>query len=127
MFKIDEKKFIHVNRGDTMQINFNQKDEGSTFYAGDIINFNIMPKGNANEIKLQKTYTIEEESPSYQIVITSEDTKSLCEPFKSGTKTFWYEIELVSGDLVNTIVGYDEAGAKEFILYPEATDFESSI
>lgn len=88
MFKIDENKFIHVNRGDTMIINFKQKITGQTFQIGDIINFNIMPKGNANEIKLRKSFTVDSEKETFQIILSSTDTKSLCDPFKSGIKTF---------------------------------------
>lgn len=127
MFIIDEKKFIHVNRGDSMEINFKQKIAGEKFGIGDIFTLNIMPKGNENEIILTKSYTVEEEEDIFSIFISSEDTKSLCDPFKSGTKTFWYEIELVSGDVVNTILGYDRNGAKEFILYPEGTSPNANV
>ena len=52
-----------------------------------------------------------------EIKLTSVETR-IGDAFKDGSVTYWYEIEL-NGD--TTLIGYDDEGAKKFVLYPEAT------
>lgn len=114
MFKIDEKRNIHINRGDEMLIKL--KNKTATFSADDKIVFSIMKKGNATEVVFSKVFNISEETNEFEILLTSEETR-LGNPIKTGTVTYWYEIEYNG---INTLIGYDTEGAKEFILYPEA-------
>ena len=51
------------------------------------------------------------------IVLTSDETKTICPAFDTGYKTFWYEIEY-NGSI--TLIGYDDNGAKLLVIYPEA-------
>ena len=90
----------------TMQfVNFNQNDE---------IKFNIYElKGYTMTPLVSKTIQVAEETDSVIISLTASDTtlgEQINAPFP-----FWYDITLNG---VNTIVGYNEYGAKEFILYP---------
>lgn len=121
MFKIDEKKNIHVNRGDEIIIKL--KNKTSTFSASDRIVFSIMKKGNATDVVFRKTFTVEEGSDEFEILLTSEEMK-IGNPIKTGTVTYWYEIEFNG---INTLVGYDTEGPKEFILYPESIYEEGSV
>lgn len=109
---------IHVNRGDQMIITLNNE---TPFQVGDVFKFSIMKKGNCEEVLMQKIYTVEEESTSYELVLLPEDTR-IGNFIKAGTATYWYEIEYNG---INTLVGYDTTGPKEFILYPEAAEERS--
>ena len=121
MFKIDEKYNMHLNRGDQIIIRLNSID--SSFSIGDTIVFSIMKKGNASEILFQKQFEIEKETETYDIILTSQETR-IGSPLKNGTATYWYEIEYNG---INTLIGYFTDGPKEFILYPEAVYQEGSI
>lgn len=114
MFKIKGQN-IHLNRGDAISITINCNEP---FSAGDTIKFSVCKKGDYSTIIFKKEFTVIEESNSYTIELTSEDTR-LGSPLKSSTAEYWYEIEL-NGN--TTLIGFDESGAKEFILYPEAAE-----
>ena len=58
------------------------------------------------------------------ITLDPSDTRSFCESFKNGQKTFWYEIEL---NEEITLIGYDKDGPKLLILYPEAAKTITSV
>lgn len=109
---------IHVNRGDQMIITLNNE---TPFQVGDTFKFSIMKKGNCEEVIVQKTFTVEEESNVYELVLSPEDTR-IGNFIKAGFVTYWYEIEYNG---INTLVGYDTTGPKEFILYPEAAEGRS--
>lgn len=120
MFKIENGN-IHLSRGDSAIIQI--KNESSSFEIGDEIKFSIMKKNNCEAVLLSKVYTVRDSSEDnsiFEIFLTPEDSKSFCPPIKTGNLTYWYEIELKSGDVVNTLIGYDDNGAKELIIYPEA-------
>lgn len=114
MFKIKNKN-IYLNRGDAISIQLNCT-EGNSFVAGDTIMFSVVNKDNFGSVLFQKHFTIEEDCTSYIVALTADDTK-IGNVIKSGTVTYWYEIEL-NGE--TTLVGYDENGPKLFVLYPEA-------
>lgn len=121
MFKIDSNYNMHLNRGDQCIIRLTNTD--STFQIGDTLAFSVMKKGNAGDIIFQKFFTIDEECQTFDIVLTSEETR-LGNIIKSGTVVYWYEIEYNG---INTLVGYWTDGPKEFILYPEAAYQEGSV
>lgn len=106
---------ISFNRGDQVAINIKNKSD-STFEIGDTIKFSITKKGNITDVILQKHYTIEEDSDIFTIILTSDDTR-FCPPIKSGSLTYWYEIE---HNEITTLIGCDKNGGKELIVYPEA-------
>ena len=121
MFKIDSNYTMHLNRGDQAIIRLTNTD--STFLAGDTLVFSIMKKGNAGEIIFQKHFAIDEDTETYDIVLTSEETR-IGPVIKSGNVVYWYEIEYNG---INTLVGYFTDGPKELILYPEAAYQEGSV
>lgn len=114
MFKIDENRNIHLNRGDQMIIKL--RNSSSNFTPTDRFKFSIMKKGNAGMVLFQKEFVVEEESNEFTMVFTPEETR-LGDVIRTGTVTYWYEIEYNG---MNTVLGYDTEGPKEFILYPEA-------
>ncbi|MBR4486267.1 hypothetical protein IKS57_02740, partial [bacterium] len=65
-----------------------------------------------------KTITPSEETTTLTIALTQEET-TIGELINAPVK-YWYEIQLND----NTIIGYDENKAKEFILYPEGSDIQ---
>ena len=115
MFIIDENYNMYLNRGDRIIIRLTNTD--SVFFSGDKIVFSIMKKDNASDIVFQKTFVVEEDTQTFDLLLTSEETR-LGNAIKSGSVTYWYEIEYNEMD---TIVGYFTDGPKKFILYPEAT------
>ena len=117
MLKI-KNKTIHLNRGDSASIQI--ACNNSSFDIGQKLCLYIMEAGNCENILVQVETDILEESNTATLSITSEDTKSLSEPFSYGAKEFWYELELQNGAERTTLIGFDENGPKLFILYPEA-------
>lgn len=110
-----ENKNMYLNRGDAIALTINCNE---TFSANDVIKFTICKKGDYSSIIYQKEFTVIEESSAVTIELTSEETR-LGNPLKNAPMTYWYEIEL-NGN--TTLIGFDENGAKEFVLYPEATE-----
>lgn len=115
--KINTDKSIEINRGDACTIILTNKT--GNFNIDDVIKFSIVEKKNYENVVLQKTYTVTEETDKAYITLSSEDTKIV--DIISKPVTFWYEIEYNGNQ---TIIGYDDLGAKEFILYPEAPNKE---
>lgn len=117
MFKIENNK-IHLTRGDKATIGLSL--ENYTFQQGDYIEFRVYNRKSLDKMPIMNiTIEIAEETQEVDIVLSPEDTKigeALNVPM-----TYWYEIELNNE---YTIIGYDEEGAKEFILYPEGVEID---
>lgn len=122
MIKINNKtKTISINRGDdNVGFNFSipiDEETNYTFQVGDVIKFGVY---NAKELDkpavLLKSITNDEEKETITITLTKEET-SIGE-LDNKAITYWYEIQLND----DTIIGFDEKGAKEFIVYPEGSD-----
>lgn len=131
MLKIKNKN-IYLNRGDSASIQLTCNN--GVFLPGDIVKFYIVEQNNYENILFSSSTTVNEETNSIEIRLNSQDTK-IGDPLKSGFRTYWYEVELISSRLedagteqeqrienVTTLVGYDEDGPKLFILYPEAIE-----
>lgn len=115
-------KQIQVNRGDSVDMNITAKDEHSQdylFQIGDQVTFKIMEIKHVENVILEKTTVVDEETSIVNIHISSDDMK--IGELINKPVIYWYEISLTknNGD-VSTIIGYDKQGAKEFILNPEA-------
>lgn len=115
--KINTNKSIEINRGDAGTIVL--KNKSGNFEIGDTIKFSVVEKKNYNKVVLQKEYTINTQGNTFNIVLDSEDTRF--GDIISKPVIYWYEIEYNGNQ---TLIGYDENGAKEFILYPEAPEME---
>lgn len=107
---------IYLTRGDKATINLSIEDY--QFKVGDSIEFRVYNKKRLDEPPvLKKEITVEEGTDSISISLTAEETKIGTALNK--TVTYWYEIELNDEQ---TIIGFDENGAKELILYPEGAE-----
>lgn len=117
--KIIDKE-IHINRGDRLLIEFsiNNGNNKYTFKDEDKIKFSVYQKKEMDKQPvLQKEFTPTVGSNSVDIDISGEDMK--IGEIANKPVEYWYEIEL-NGD--ETIIGYDDDGAKKLILYPEGSD-----
>lgn len=123
MFEIKEDMSIAVTRGDICFFDLSAvTSEGIpfSFVEGDILRLKISTKKNCEDVVLVKDYTIESDCESIVLSLTGKDTK--IGPVISKPVTYWYEICLNPETNPQTLVGYDEEGAKVFLLLPEARD-----
>lgn len=121
MIKI-EGKTIYINRGDSQTFELKIPISDTEFYqfkTSDVIKFGVYEANGLNKNALiLKTIVPESPTDSIKIILLKNDTT--IGELRNTKTTFWYEITLND----NTIVGYDENGAKEFILYPEGSDIK---
>jgi hypothetical protein len=125
MFFIDENKSIHVTRGDAIRFTLTAKERGEEhseyeFGTGEIVRFKVFEKKDCACVVLQKDFEIEANASTVVISLDKNDTK-IGETISKPTE-YWYEVELNPEVQPQTIIGYDEDGAKQFILYPEGGD-----
>lgn len=113
---------IKLNRGDVLSfvLTIDNGDDPYTFQEGDKITFSVYSKGKMNEkAVLLKEVDATPNATSLTIECTNEDTKIgdlINKPME-----YWYELELNNE---YTILGYDESGAKQLILYPEGSKLQ---
>ena len=113
-------KEIHINRGDRLLFGFSIDNKGTDyiFQEGDRLKFSIYEKKG-----MDKPPVLQKEIIPI-VGLTSVDIDIPGSEMKIGELTnkpieYWYEIELNDEE---TIIGYDEDGAKRLILYPEGAD-----
>lgn len=119
MLKIENKE-IHINRGDKLLIEFSidNENEKYIFQKDDKIKFSIYRKKEMDKPPvLQKEFTPAVGTTSVDIEVSSQEMK--LDDIKNKAMEYWYEIELNGND---TIIGYDDEGAKKLFLYPEGAD-----
>lgn len=127
MFKINEDFSIYATRGDIVFFSVSAEDEGvpHIFKAGDVVRIKIYGKKNAAEIALQKDFPVLKDTESVEIYLTREDTK--IGEVISKPKDYWYEVVVNDDTKPQTIIGYDEDGARVFKLFPEGKDLTAYI
>lgn len=108
---------IHCTRGDAISFILPREHQMS---AGDIVRFQVFKKKDCAEVVLRKDFAIEIATGTIEITLSGADTK-IGDVINKPTD-YWYEVEVNPGEASNTIVGYDEEGAKLFRLYPEGSD-----
>ena len=113
MFKIEQDGTISINRGDKAIIGVQGNNGTYEFQAEDIVKLRIFDKkGYDKEPVLEKEIKVKSVTTEVDINLIEEDT--LFSPESNKGITYWYSISLNG----NVILGYDEDGAKEFIIYP---------
>lgn len=127
MFKVNkDDKTIHCTRGDIGLLEVGKSDlesgEPNLFYPGDTVRFKLTKKNDCNDVILQKDYIVTSEKEIVSIVFSGQDTK--IGPVINKPVNYWYEIELNPDTAPETLIGYDDVGAKIFRLYPEGGDFK---
>lgn len=123
MAKYDrDTKTISINRGDsaTLSITANMGSEPFTFLNGDVIYFKVTEKGNENNVVLFKQVSVEEEVQSVNVSIDDNDTRF--GEIINKPVNYWYEVSVIRNGKTQTLIGYDDDGAKLFVLLPEAGD-----
>lgn len=119
MFIINEDLSIYLTRGDAavFSVGANIGGEAYTFKVGDVIRFKVFEKKNCEEVVLKKDTTVVAEANLIEIALDSDETKF--GDVISKPTDYWYEVELNPEGYAQTIIGYDENGAKVLKLYPE--------
>ena len=122
MFRIDPNTSrINMTRGDIGTIELTiKKDDGTSyvFQDSDVVRFSVYEIKDFNgEPVLLKNVAPEKDSTSVDIELLQDDTT--IGGLINKPVTYWYEIQLNPDTAPQTIIGYDQYGAKEFILYPE--------
>lgn len=119
MFKIEDST-IHLTRGDKAEIELTISNY--ELKADDRIIFTVKKKFDAKDFVIRKVVEVTDEmigSNTISILLEKDDTTIgglIAQPVK-------YQYDISLNDDV-TIIGYDEDGAKYFILYPEGSNDE---
>lgn len=122
MFTINDDLSIYVTRGDKLFFTVKADDNGKpyVFQPGDIVRIKVYGKKNAENVVLQKDFPVVTATEGVEIYLSESDTK--IGDVISKPTDYWYEVELNPYDNPQTIIGYDEDGAKIFRLLPEGRD-----
>lgn len=124
MFKINKDDLsIHLTRGDTAVIPVEVTTaEGEAFkFNGEKVVFKVSDAKDTGRVVLYGEITPDKDATQAQISFTPEKTK-IGDPI-SKPVDYWYEVSVIGKDeSVQTIIGYDENGAKVLRLYPEIGD-----
>ena len=126
MFVINDDLSIYATRGDIVFFTVSADDNGNLykFQPGDIVRMAIYGKKEAETCVMQKDFPVTEVSETVFIYLEEEDTK--IGDIISKHKDYWYEVVLNPDTMPQTIIGYDEDGAKVFRLFPESTEIDDN-
>ncbi len=127
MFTLNDDLSIYATRGDIVFFSVSAEEDGKPykFQAGDVVRIKIFGKKNAENVVLEKDFPVTEITEEVEIFLAEEDTK--IGEVISKPKDYWYEIELNPYNNPQTIIGYDEDGAKVFKLFPEGDDIPEFV
>ena len=124
MFEVNNDLSIHITRGDIglLSVTADSGNAAYVFAKGDIVRFKVYEKKGCDCVVLMKDFTVEEETEKVDILLTGDDTR--IGELIHKPKDYWYEVELNPDTNPQTIIGYDDNGAKVFRLYPEGKEIE---
>lgn len=127
MFVINEDNSIYATRGDIvfLTVAAMNDDAAYTFKAGEVLRFKVFGKKDCKSVLRQKDFPVTSATQEVEIFLDSEFTKF--GEVISKPRDYWYEVELNPFDDPQTIIGYDEDGAKVFRLFPEGADIEEYV
>lgn len=126
MFIINEDKSIYITRGDVASFSVEATaDTGKKykFMPGDIVRFKVFEKNACENVVLSKDFGIEAETEDVSIYLDKTDTK--IGEVISKPEDYWYEVELNPFNAPQTIIGFDDEGAKVFRIFPEGNETEN--
>lgn len=118
MYVVNDDLSIYCTRGDYCHIPVQHQ-----FKTGDVVRFKAFRKKDCATVVIQRDFTVEAEADSFVIPLTGEDTK--IGEVISKPVDYWYEVELNPDTNPQTIIAYDEDGAKVFKLFPEGKDVDA--
>lgn len=124
MFKVNEDLSIYLTRGDAIAFSIGADANGYPykFNDGDEIEIKVFEKNDVDKVVLQKTFPAVAGEEVVHINLTGDETKF--GEYISKPKDYWYEIVLNPKTNPQTIVCYDEDGAKVLRLFPEGGEME---
>lgn len=128
MFQLNKDDLsIYATRGDILFFTVSMHDTGEDckFHPGDVVRIKVFEKKKAEAVVLQKDFPVVMETDSVEIFLSEEDTKM--GGVISKPKDYWYEVELNPYNNPQTIIGYDEDGAKVLKLFPEGDDIPEYV
>ena len=127
MFTVNDDNSIYVTRGDKLFFSVTAKEDGKnyTFQPGDVVRFKVYGKKDAENVVLQKDFPVLTATEKVEIYLTEEETR--IGGVISKPTDYWYEVELNPYDNPQTIIGYDEDGAKVFKLFPEGNELPEYV
>ena len=127
MYIVNEDNSIYVTRGDICVIGVKAENDGKpyTFQPGSLLRIKVSKKKKCTDVVLQKDFPITTPTQTVQVFLTGEDTK--IGDVISKPVDYWYEVELDPLTEPQTIIGYDEDGAKVFKLFPEGADVSTYV
>lgn len=127
MFLINDDMSIYVTRGDTLFFTVSAEENGENyvFNVGDVVRIKVTDKKGCDNVVLQKDFVVTSATESVDIILNGNDTK--IGDVISKPKDYWYEVELNPFTNPQTIIGYDDDGAKIFKLFPEGRDLVEEL
>lgn len=119
MFVINDDLSIYCTRGDAVvfSVGANLGEMAYTFKVGDVVRFKVFAKKDCANVVLQKDITVTEETNAVEITLDGDETDF--GGVISKPTDYWYEVELNPETYPQTMIGYDDNGAKVFKLFPE--------
>ena len=122
MFTIGEDKSMSITRGDAVLFNVGATicGEEYIFRTGDVVRFKVFEKKNCESVVLKKDVEVTGDTPTVEIALTGEETK--IGGIINKPVDYWYEVELNPDTYPQTVIGYDEDGAKVFKIFPEGAE-----
>ena len=119
MFVINDDLSINITRGDAAIFNVGavKGDYTYSFEKGDVVRFKVFEKKDCADVVLQKDFVLDTNADTVRVALDGADT-TIGEVI-SKPVDYWYEVELNPETKPQTIIGYDEDGAKVFKLFPE--------
>ena len=126
MFQLNDDLSIYATRGDIVFFSVSAQDDGVPYHfqPGDVVRIKVFAKKNAEDVVLQKYFPVTENTENLEIFLNEADTK--IGEVISKPVDYWYEVELNPDTDPQTIIGYDEDGAKVFKLFPEGADIDEA-
>lgn len=119
MYQVNEDNSIYVTRGDIVILSVAAEQNGKpyTFEPGEVLRINVYGKKDAENLVLQKDFPVTQTAQTVELFLEQGDTK--IGEVISKPVDYWFEVVLNPFDNPQTIIGYDEDGAKVFKLFPE--------
>lgn len=118
MFALNDDFSIYCTRGDYCNIHIPHR-----FNPGDVVRFKAFRKNDCGAIVIQRDFTIDSATDNFVVSLTGTDTK--IGEVISKPVDYWYEVQLNPETSPQTIIGYDDNGAKVFRLFPKSKDVDA--
>lgn len=127
MYRVNDDMSIYVTRGDVVFLKVTAEYDGNAyeFQPGDVVRMTVCAKKNCANVVLQKDFPVTAVTEYVEIFLDKNDTK--IGDIISKPTVYWYEVELNPMSDPRTIIGYDDDGAKVFMLFPEGKDQTTAI